>query len=83
VDGELTLAVQEPVTIAGILDAIESAYPMLRGTIREHVTHKRRARVRFFANAEDVTHLPPDAPLPPVIASGTEPFMVIGAIAGG
>jgi len=83
VDGEVTLEVREPVTVAGILDALETAYPMLRGTIREHVTHRRRPRVRFFANAEDVTHLPPDTPLPAVIGSGAEPFMVIGAIAGG
>lgn len=83
VDGELRLEVRGPVTIASILDAIEAAHPMLRGTIREHVTQHRRARIRFFANAEDVTHLPPDARLPDAIASGAEPFQVIGAIAGG
>jgi hypothetical protein len=83
VDGELRLEVRGPVTIDSILDAIEAAYPMLRGTIREHVTERRRARIRFFANAEDVTHLPPDTPLPEAIAAGTEPFQVIGAIAGG
>lgn len=83
VDGELQLEVRRPVTIAAILDAIEAAYPMLCGTIREHVTHRRRARIRFFANAEDVTHLPPDTPLPEAVAAGAEPFQVIGAIAGG
>ena len=83
VDGEVALDVPEPVTVAGILDALEAAYPMLSGTIREHATHRRRPRVRFFADAEDVTHLPPDAPLPPAIASGAKPFLVIGAIAGG
>jgi hypothetical protein len=83
VDGELQLEVRRPVTTGTILDALETACPMLRGTIREHVTQRRRARIRFFANAEDVTHLPPDTPLPDAIASGAEPFQVIGAIAGG
>ena len=83
VDGEVLLAVARPVTQRAILDALEFRYPMLRGTIREHVTHKRRARVRFFACTEDVTHDSPDAPLPDAIASGTEPFMIVGAISGG
>jgi hypothetical protein len=83
VDGEVLLAVAGPVTQRSILNALELRYPMLRGTIREHVTHRRRPRVRFFANAEDVTHKSPDAPLPDAIASGAEPFMVVGAISGG
>ncbi len=72
-----------PVTQASILDALEARYPMLCGTVRDHVTKKRRPLVRFFACAEDVTHNPPDAPLPEAIASGEEPFMIVGAIAGG
>lgn len=83
VDGEVTLAVAGQLTQRAILDALETRYPMLRGTIREHGTGKRRPMVRFFANQEDVTHEPPDAPLPAVIASGAQPFLVIGAIAGG
>lgn len=83
VNGEVTLEVAGPVTQSTILDALESSYPMLRGTIREHGTLKRRPRVRFFANAEDVTHHPPDAELPGAVASGREPFMIIGAISGG
>jgi len=83
VDGEVLLEVAQPVTQRSLLDALETRYPMLRGTIREHVTHRRRPRVRFFACSEDVSHEPPDAPLPDAIASGREAFMVIGAIAGG
>jgi sulfur-carrier protein len=83
VEGELQLDVSEPVTIRTVLDAIEARYPMLRGTIREHVTHKRRAMVRFYACEEDLSHEPPDTPLPAAVASGAEPFFVIGAIAGG
>ena len=83
VDGEVLLAVAGPVTQRSVLDALEHRYPMLRGTIREHVTHRRRPRVRFFANLEDVSHESPDAPLPAVIASGTEPFMIVGAVSGG
>jgi sulfur-carrier protein len=83
VDGEVTLAVDPPVTQKSILDALEARYPMLRGTIRDHATHKRRPLVRFFACAEDVTHDAPDAPLPDAIAAGREPFMIVGAIAGG
>jgi len=83
VDGEVHLAVDAPVTQASILDALEARYPMLCGTVRDHVTKKRRPLVRFFACAEDVTHNPPDAPLPEAIASGEEPFMIVGAIAGG
>ncbi len=83
VEGEVRLAVPAPVTTAAILDALEAGYPMLCGTIRDHVTHRRRPLVRFFACAEDVSHEPPDALLPRAIASGAEPFYIIGAIAGG
>ncbi len=83
VDGELTLEVTAPVTTAGILDALETRYPMLRGTVREHETGKRRARVRFFADGEDVSHDPPESPLPDAIAAGRSAFMIVGAIAGG
>jgi len=83
VAGEVSLDVAEPVTQGAVLDALEDRYPMLCGTIRDHVTRKRRPMVRFFANAEDVTHESPDTPLPAVVASGAEPFLIIGAIAGG
>ncbi|HEX6993690.1 MAG TPA: MoaD/ThiS family protein [Gammaproteobacteria bacterium] len=83
IDGEVHLAVDAPVTQSSILDALEARYPMLRGTVRDHVTKKRRPLVRFFACQEDVTHEPPDAPLPAAIASGAEPFLIIGAVAGG
>jgi hypothetical protein len=83
VDGEVKLDVEGAVTQRAVLDALEARFPMLRGTIRDHVTHKRRAFVRFFACGEDLSHEPPDAPLPDPVARGTEPFMVVGAIAGG
>ncbi len=83
VDGEVELTVEPPVTVQSILEALEAAYPMLRGTIREHETHKRRPRVRFYVSQEDISHDPPDTPLPDVIVSGREPFIVIGAISGG
>jgi hypothetical protein len=83
VDGEVMLDVEGAVTQCSILDALEAGYPMLRGTIRDHVTKKRRAFVRFFACAEDLSHEPPDAPLPDPVARGAEPFMIVGAIAGG
>jgi hypothetical protein len=83
VDGEVELEVSGPVTQRSVLDALEARYPMLRGTIRDHVTHQRRAFVRFFACEEDLSHESPDAPLPEAVASGAEPFLVIGAIAGG
>jgi sulfur-carrier protein len=83
VDGEVQLAVDGEVTQRTVLDALEAEYPMLRGTIRDHVTQKRRAFVRFFACGEDLSHEPADAPLPAAIATGTEPFMIVGAIAGG
>jgi molybdopterin synthase sulfur carrier subunit len=83
VDGEIELEIAAPVTQRSVLDAVEARYPMLRGTIRDHVTHKRRAFVRFFACGEDLSHDSPDAPLPGAVATGAEPFMIIGAIAGG
>ena len=83
VDGEVKLEVNGAVTQRSILDALEARYPMLCGTIRDHVTQQRRAFVRFFACEEDVSHESPDAPLPEAVASGGEPFLVIGAIAGG
>ena len=83
VDGEVRLDVEGEITQRSILDALEARYPMLRGTIRDHVTQKRRPFVRFFACAEDLSHEPPDARLPEAIVTGAEPFMIIGAIAGG
>lgn len=80
---EVTLSVAGVVTRQSILDALEASYPMLRGTVREHVTLERRPRVRFFAAGEDITHDPPDTALPAVIATGEEPFMIVGAVAGG
>jgi sulfur-carrier protein len=81
--GELTLDVDGPVTLRSVLDALETRYPMLRGTIRDHVTHRRRPFVRFFACEQDLSHESPDTPLPDAVASGAEPFLVVGAIAGG
>jgi sulfur-carrier protein len=83
VNGELELEVKTPVTQRSVLNAVEARYPMLRGTIRDHVTQLRRPMVRFFACGEDLSHESPDAALPDAIASGTEPFLIIGAIAGG
>ena len=83
VDGEVELEVKAPVSQRSVLDALESRYPMLRGTIRDHVTELRRPMVRFFACGEDLSHESPDAPLPDAIAAGSEPFLIIGAIAGG
>lgn len=83
VDGEVQLDVAEPVTPAAVLDALESRYPMLCGTIRDHVTHRRRAYVRYYACARDVSHEPPETPLPSDIAQGKEPFIVLGAMSGG
>jgi molybdopterin converting factor small subunit len=83
VDGEVELEVEGPVTQRSVLDALEARYPMLRGTIRDHVTRERRPFVRFFACAEDLSHESPDAPLPEAVASGAEPFLLVGAIAGG
>ena len=81
--GDVELEVDGPVTRQSILDALEARYPMLRGTIRHHVSRERRPLLRFFACGEDVTHESADAPLPPPIASGSEPFYIVGAIAGG
>jgi molybdopterin synthase sulfur carrier subunit len=83
VDGEVKLEVKGPVTQGSVLDALEAQYPMLRGTIRDHATQKRRAFVRFFACGQDLSHESPDAPLPEAVAAGNEPFMIVGAIAGG
>jgi sulfur-carrier protein len=83
VSGEVQLAVAGPVTQRSILDALEARYPMLQGTIRDHVTLQRRAFVRFFACEQDLSHEPPNALLPEAVASGAEPFLILGAIAGG
>ncbi len=83
VDGEVLLAVDGQVTQRVVLDALEAQYPVLRGTIRDHVTGRRRAFVRFFACEEDLSHEPPDAPLPNPVVTGTEPFLIVGAMAGG
>ncbi len=83
VDGDVRVDVPGAVTQRSVLDALERAYPMLRGTIRDHGTFKRRAFVRYFACGEDLSHEPPDALLPSAVAEGKEPFMVVGAIAGG
>ena len=83
VDGEMKLDVDGQVTQHSVLEALEARYPMLRGTIRDHVTLRRRAFVRFFACGEDLSHEPPDAPLPDAVATGAQPFMIVGAIAGG
>ena len=83
VSGEVSLEVLEPVTQRTVLDALEARYPMLLGTIRDHVTQQRRPFLRFFACEEDLSHESPDAPLPEAVSSGKEPFLVIGAIAGG
>jgi hypothetical protein len=83
IDGDVELEIIGPVTLNAVLDAIEARYPMLRGTIRDHITKKRRAFVRFFACNEDLSHDSPDAPLPEAVVMGKEPLMVIGAIAGG
>lgn len=83
VNGKLLLEVEGPVTQRSILDALEAKYPMLRGTIRDHVTQQRRPFIRFFACGEDWSHESPDAPLPDRVATGAEPFLVVGAIAGG
>jgi molybdopterin synthase sulfur carrier subunit len=80
---EVEIRVEGPVTQRSVLDTLEANYPMLRGTIRDHQTHERRAFLRFFACEQDFSHEPPDSPLPEEVASGKEPFIVIGAIAGG
>ena len=80
---EVQLEVSDPVTQRSVLDALEARYPMLRGTIRDHVTQQRRAFLRFFACEEDLSHESPDTPLPEAVVLGKEPFLIIGAIAGG
>ncbi len=83
VSGKVALEVEGPVTQRSILDALEAKYPALRGTIRDHVTRQRRPFIRFFACEEDWSNEPPDAPLPDAVATGAEPFMIVGAMAGG
>ncbi len=83
VDGEVKLDVEGQVTQRSVLDALEARYPMLRGTIRDHVTQRRRPFVRFFACEQDLSHERPDAPLPDAVATGAEPFLIVGAMAGG
>jgi sulfur-carrier protein len=83
VDDEVTVDVQGEVTLRSVLDALETQYPMLRGTIRDHITGERRPFLRFFACEEDLSHQSPDTPLPDAVANGTEPLVVLGAIAGG
>jgi sulfur-carrier protein len=83
VDGEVAVEVTGPVTQRAVLDAVEERHPALRGTIRSHGTLERRAFVRFFACEQDLSHTPPDEPLPDAVASGAEPFLVVGAMAGG
>jgi sulfur-carrier protein len=83
VRGEVELEVKGPITQRSVLDALEASYPMLCGTIRDHVTQQRRPFLRFFACQEDLSHEPPDTPLPEAVASGAEPLLILGAIAGG
>jgi molybdopterin converting factor small subunit len=83
VDGEVKVDVAGPATVAAVLDALEAAYPMLRGTIRDQVTQQRRAFLRFFACEQDLSHEPPEVPLPEAVATGAEPLLVVGAMAGG
>jgi len=83
IDGEVKLEVEGRATLRSVLDALEACYPTLRGTLRDYVTGQRRPFVRFFACEEDLSHEPPDAPLPEAVATGAEPFLVVGAIAGG
>jgi molybdopterin synthase sulfur carrier subunit len=83
VDGEVKVDVEGPVTQRSVLDALEATYPMLRGTIRDQVTHQRRPFLRFFACEQDLSHEPPDTQLPDAVAEGTEPYLVVGAMAGG
>jgi len=83
VTGEVQLEVEGPATASSVVDALEARYPMLRGTIRDHVTHNRREFVRFFASGQDLSHEPPETPLPDAVASGAEPFRIVGALAGG
>jgi molybdopterin synthase sulfur carrier subunit len=83
VQGEVELPADGPVTLGSVLDALEDRYPVLRGTIRDQLSHRRRPFVRFFACEEDLSHDPPDTPLPAAVTGGTEPFVILGAMAGG
>ncbi|TKB89768.1 MAG: MoaD/ThiS family protein [Nitrospira sp.] len=83
VNGEVTLSIAGPVTVDSVLDTLEGQYPMLRGTIRDHTTKRRRPFIRFFACEQDVSHEPTDTPLPTAVASGAEPLLIVGAMAGG
>jgi sulfur-carrier protein len=83
VGSEVTVQVSGAVTQRAVLDALESQYPMLRGTMRDHLTHRRRAFIRFFADERDLSHDAPDAALPPTVADGSEPLLIVGAMAGG
>jgi hypothetical protein len=83
VGAEVSIEVESPASLRSVLDALEAAYPMLRGTIRDHVTLQRRPFLRFFACEEDLSHQPPETPLPAAVVSGAEPLIIIGAIAGG
>ena len=83
VDKEVELEVEDPVTLQAVLDALENRFPMLRGTIRDHLTHQRRPLLRFFACTEDLSHEPPETLLPDAVLTGDEPFIILGAIAGG
>jgi molybdopterin synthase sulfur carrier subunit len=83
IDGEVKLDVEGPVTVRSVIDALEAGYPMLRGTIRDHLTQKRRPFIRFFACEQDLSHDSPDAPLPQAVATGAEPLLIVGAMAGG
>ncbi len=83
VDGEVQLEVGNPATLGAVLDALESRYPMLRGTVRDHVTLRRRPFIRFFACKEDLSNEPPETHLPDSVSSGAEPFLIVGAMAGG
>ena len=83
VNGEVQLAVENPVTLSRVLDVLEAKFPVLQGTIRDHVTLRRRPFVRFFASEQDLSHEPPETPLPQPVVTGAEPFLIVGAMAGG
>ena len=83
VNGEVTVEIDREPTLRAVLDALEAQFPVLQGTIRDHVTQKRRSFIRFYACEEDLSHEPPDAPLPQAVVTGAEPFLVVGAMAGG
>lgn len=83
ISGEVTLQIAGPVTMDSVLDTLESQYPMLRGTIRDHITKRRRPFIRFFACEQDLSHEPPEAPLPDAVMKGIEPLLIVGAMAGG